>query len=74
MSDTLVRTVHVRWIATVHYRTETGLVDVVHYLSELYELQDLVENGPHWDTIDKIDIIRADNRENELTIEQALKL
>lgn len=64
----------VRWIATVYYRTQAGLVDVQHDIEELFELQDLVERGPNWDAIDRIDIVRADGREQELTIEEAERL
>jgi hypothetical protein len=64
----------VRWIATVHYRTESGLVDVEHDLEELDELQDLVGRGPNWDAIDRIDIVRADGRERALTVEEANRL
>lgn len=63
-----------RWIATVFYRADLGLVDVQHDLLELEELHDLVERGPHWDTIDKIEIVRADSRENGLTLEKAQRL
>lgn len=65
---------HVRWIATVHYRSDSGLVDVEHDLLELEELHDLVERGPHWDTIDRIEIVRADGRNLALTIEEAERL
>lgn len=64
----------VRWTATVYYRSAAGLVDVQHDLLELDELQDLVERGPNWDTIDHIDIVRADGTEQKLTIEEAEKL
>ncbi len=64
----------VRWIATVWYRTERGFVDVVHDMSEIVELHDLVERGPHWDAIDHIDIVRADCADRSLTIEEAAKL
>ena len=76
MSEVLERpeTRFVRWIATVHYRTESGLVDVEHDLEELEELQDLVERGPNWDAIDRIDIVRADGRERALTVEEANRL
>ena len=61
----------VRWIATVHYRSELGLIDVQHDIEELQELQDLIECGPNWDAIDRIEIVRADGRERGLTIEEA---
>jgi hypothetical protein len=63
-----------RWIATVHYRMDAGLVDVSHDLLELDELHDIVERGPHWDAIDHIDIVRADGAEQALTVEQAARL
>ena len=76
MSDTLTRpqTRLVRWIATVNYRTTSGIIDVQHDLEEIEELQELVEAGPHWDTIDSIRIIRADGAERELTVEEAERL
>lgn len=64
----------VRWIATVHYRCTNGLVDVQHDLEELDELRDLVERGPHWDTIDHIKIVRSDRSYDELTVEEAEQL
>lgn len=64
-----------RWQATIHYRTVKGIVDIIHDLEELEDLHDLVERGPHFDTIEKIEIIRADNLEGvDLTIEKAKKL
>ncbi len=60
-----------RWIATVYYRSEIGIIDVRHDLLELEELHDLVERGPHWDTIDHVEIVRADSTERALTIEEA---
>lgn len=65
---------HPRWRATVHYRLDAGLVDVVHDLDELSELHELVERGPHWDTIDRIEIVRANAVPLTLTVEEAMKL
>lgn len=62
-----------RWTATIHYRTESGLVDITHYLDEIGDLHDLVERGPHWDTIEKIEIIRQGLVQN-LTVEEAERL
>lgn len=64
----------VRWRATVWYRSAHGLIDVQHEMEELEELQNLVERGPHWDAIDRIDIVRADGQERQLTIEEAASL
>lgn len=64
-----------RWQATVHYRTDHGTADVVHDLEELADLHDLVERGPHWDTIEYISIIKINHSTSEtLTVEQAEKL
>lgn len=73
MSDIMDRqeTTLVRWIARVIYRTEGGLVDVQHDMEELEELQDLVERGPHWDAIEKIEIRRAIPDGELITVEEA---
>jgi hypothetical protein len=64
----------VRWIATVYYRSASGIIDVQHDMLELDELHDLVERGPHWDCIDRIEVVRADGRNRALTLEEAEKL
>jgi len=64
----------VRWIATVFYRTEAGTVDVQHDMLEIEELHSLVERGPHWDTIVRINVVRADGADRALTVEEAAKL
>ena len=65
----------VRWKATVFYRTISGPVDVEHDLEELVDLHDRVEAGPHWDTIEKIEIVRVNHRDGaDLTIEASEKL
>ena len=65
----------IRWIATVYYRSDHGTVDVAHQLSELEELHDVVERGPHWDTIVEIRIARAEHvTADTLTVERAEKL
>jgi hypothetical protein len=64
-----------RWHATILYRTDAGLNPVEHDLEELAELHDLVERGPHWDTIHKIVIQRVGhNTSEDLTVEGAAKL
>jgi hypothetical protein len=65
-----------RWLATVIYRTEGGPVDVQHDIEELDEIAMLVEAGPHWDAIDRIEIVRQGAQEGSgaLTVEQAQDL
>lgn len=44
-------------------------------LSELSELHDFVERGPHWDTIEKIEVFRVNHVSSaNLTVEQAERL
>jgi hypothetical protein len=42
---------HLRWIAVVTYRSESGPIEVDHHFEELEELQRLIERGPDWNTI-----------------------
>jgi len=65
---------HVRWTATVWYRSADGPIDVTHDFEEMEELHDLVEAGPHWDTIDRIEVVRSDGRCRALTLEEAAQL
>jgi hypothetical protein len=62
-----------RWLATIHYRSELGVLDVGHAIEELEELHDLVEAGPDWNTIEKIELKLIRNLDPGLTIEQAEK-
>jgi hypothetical protein len=65
----------IRWHATVAYRTELGAVDVEHDFEEIADLHDLIELGPHWDTIERIEIRRVNHiTSRALTVEQSLKL
>lgn len=63
-----------RWIATVYYATDSGLVDVDHDLRELEEIHDRIEADPHWDTVDHIIIRRAQKCITDLTVEAAATL
>jgi hypothetical protein len=42
---------HLRWIAVVTYRSESGPIEVDHHFEELEELHTLIERGPDWNTI-----------------------
>ena len=62
----------IRWKAIIYYRSKTGTVDVEHRLEELSDLQELVELGPHWDTIAKIEVFRVNHTDAaDLTVEDA---
>lgn len=70
----------IRWQASVYYRGEPQdgadvSIEVVHDLEELADIHNLVEAGPHWDTIERIEIVRVNHVTSEtLTIEQAERL
>jgi hypothetical protein len=59
-----------RWVATIYYRTDAGLIDVEHEFEELDMLHDLVESGPSFYTIDRIEI--RTTYDSKQTIEGAL--
>ena len=64
-----------RWRAVIWYRTESGSTDVEHFLSEIEDLHDVVEAGPHFDTIEKIEVFRVFHSSDEmLTVEGAARL
>ena len=60
-----------RWIATIFYRTDAGLIDVDHDFEEIADLHGLVEAGPDWNTIDRIEVRLARKVSPALTVEQA---
>jgi len=45
-----------RWSAVAHYRTTTGNVSFTHTFEEISELAAIVEAGPDWATLDRIEI------------------
>ena len=69
-----------RWRARIHYMSAIatlgagpGIIEVDHYLEELSELEPLVERGPDWNTILKIEIT-LELRTSVMTIEEAARL
>lgn len=58
-----------RWWATIHYRTENGIIEVDHMIEELDMLHDIVERGPDFYAIDHIEIRHSKNPTPNLTIE-----
>lgn len=65
-----------RWHADVHYRTDTGATVVEHDVEELGDLELLIELGPMWDTIIKIEIThqRPTIDQPGITVEEAERL
>ena len=58
-----------RWLAVIVYRSNEGPSFASHDLDEIEDLHDIVERGPHWDTVERIEIVRAGAW--TLTLEQA---
>jgi hypothetical protein len=64
-----------RWRAEIDYRHDDGIEVFTAQLDELSELGDIVEHGPHWDTIARIQIVKINHSTAaDLTVEQSLKL
>jgi hypothetical protein len=62
----------IRWHAITYYRTESGTLEVEHDMEEFWELHDLTELGPHWDTIEKIEVFRVNHiTDQKLTVERS---
>ncbi len=61
-----------RWTAIVYYRTDAGLIDVEHQIEELDMLHMLIERGPDFYAIDRIEIRHTSNPTPDLTIEASL--
>jgi hypothetical protein len=62
-----------RWRVEIVYRTDNRIGIMSGFdIEELYELQDIVEDGPHWDTVIEIKIVRLEK--STLTLEEAAKL
>lgn len=57
-----------RWHVIIHYRTDTGSLDVEHDIEELDELQDIIERGPDWNTILCIDVKLARKTDKDMTL------
>lgn len=62
-----------RWQVRITYRTKKGPLDIDHDVEEISEVHDLVEHGPHWDTIIGVYITRQ-GPASRLTVEEAEEL
>jgi hypothetical protein len=64
-----------RWHADTYYRADAGLIHDEVLLREIGDLHDWIERGPHWDTIERIEIRRINHIDAPtLTLEQAARL
>jgi hypothetical protein len=53
---TKANTPKTRWRAVAWYRTDAGLLDVEHHLDEIEELAEIVERGPSFGALEKVEI------------------
>jgi hypothetical protein len=61
-----------RWQVKIYYRTDLLTREEDRILDEVRDLHDIIERGPHWDTIEKIEIFRINHVTSKtLTVEQA---
>jgi|HubBroStandDraft_2_1064218.scaffolds.fasta_scaffold372720_2 hypothetical protein len=67
---------HVRWIATATYRSEAGTIRINHHFEELFELHALVEHGPDWNALVRIEVILNPHYATSpgITIEESKRL
>ena len=62
-----------RWLAVITYRSENGFVDVDHHIEEIEDLHDIVERGPNWYAIEKIELRLLPSAVAPMTLEQAAR-
>lgn len=60
-----------RWHADVYYHTANGLLLVEYDFEELEELHDLIERGPNWYALDRIEVRLHRGASEKMTIEEA---
>ncbi len=58
-----------RWKAVVTYFSESGDVDVEHFLEELADIHEVVERGPNWYAIKDIVITLNVSEAERITLE-----
>jgi len=60
-----------RWRAVVTYRSiKLGQIDVEHFFEEIEDLHDIIERGPDWNAIERIDVT-LNRKASYSTIEEA---
>lgn len=72
--DLLVQRGKSRWHAMVVHRSLAGPVDTHFDINEIQEVHDLIERGPNWNTIVRIEIALNWPLVGELTVEEAATL
>lgn len=47
---------HYRWVVVITYNSKEGPIDVQYQIEELFELHNIIERGPRFSTVEKIEI------------------
>ena len=61
-----------RWLVVATYFTDSGEIDVEHFIEELLEIHDIIERGPSWYTLKKISIYHNRDEARTMTIEESM--
>lgn len=59
-----------RWIASLQYRFEEGVAGITVGFEEWEHLAEVVERGPHWDSIVEITVKRLRDVDETMTVER----
>lgn len=68
----MIKTNEPRWTVKITYRCAEGPRSITRKVEELYELQDIVECGPSFYSIESIEVVPSD-RCPKATVEEAAK-
>jgi hypothetical protein len=63
-----------RWQAVAYYWTDNGLASLTFNFDELEELQDLMEQGPSWYALDRIEVRYTDRHTDPQTVEESMRI
>lgn len=63
-----------RWIANINYRFDNGTRGVLIGFEEFPDLGEVIEQGPHWDSVVSINIERLRDADETMTVEKAASL
>lgn len=63
-----------RWMATIHYRFNEGIRGIVIGFEEFTDLGQVIEQGPHWDSVVNITVERLRDADPTMTVEKGAEL
>jgi len=63
-----------RWIANINYRFEEGVRGILIGFEEISDLGQIIEMGPHWDSIVDITIQRLRDADETMTVEKGAEI